>query len=243
MKKVLLLAFYLLIANINIFAQQEEIYEIVEELPEFPGGVVKMNEYLSNSIIYPEYAVNNNIEGKVVLEFVVDIDGTITDIKIVQSVHESLDNEASRVVKSMPKWKPGKNDGKLVRVKYTLPIGFNLTIKPEFNSDEERIEFFIRSNVDLNTEVQITEIKPVERFLLPIVKFRYQTPEMYEDKIEENKKIFEYVESLSNETKISYFIPVIISFKEKTDETWAPEWYLVLMDENKEIIEMVSYYP
>ena len=66
---------------------------------------------------------------------------------------------------------------------------------------------------------------------------------MYEDKIEENKKIFEYVESLSNETKISYFIPVIISFKEKNEETWTPEWYLVLMDENKEIIEMVSYYP
>lgn len=243
MKKVILLAFYLLIANINIFSQQEEIYEIVEELPEFPGGVVKMNEYLSNSIIYPEYAVDNNIEGKVVLEFVVDIDGTITDIKIIQSVHELLDNEALRVVKSMPKWKPGKNDGKLVRVKYTLPIGFNLTIKPEFNSDEERIEFFIRSNVELNTEVQITEIQPVERFLLPIVKFRYQTPEMYEDKIEDNKKIFEYVESLSNETKISYFIPVIISFKEKNEETWTPEWYLVLMDENKEIIEMVSYYP
>ena len=207
MKKVLLLAFCLLIANINIFAQQNTIYEIVEEIPEFPGGVAKMNEYLSNSIIYPEYAVDNNIEGKVILEFVIDIDGTITDIKIKHSVHESLDNEALRVVKSMPKWKPGKNDGKLVRVKYTLPIGFSLEIKPEFNSDEERIEFFIRSNVELNTEVQITEIQPVERFLLPIVKFRYQTPEIYEDKIEENKKIFEYVESLSNETKISYFIP------------------------------------
>lgn len=243
MKKVLLLAFCLLIANINIFAQQNTIYEIVEEIPEFPGGVAKMNEYLSNSIIYPEYAVDNNIEGKVILEFVIDIDGTITDIKIKHSVHESLDNEALRVVKSMPKWKPGKNDGKLVRVKYTLPIGFSLEIKPEFNSDEERIEFFIRSNVELNTEVQITEIQPVERFLLPIVKFRYQTPEMYEDKIEENKKIFEYVESLSNETKISYFIPVIISFKEKNEETWAPEWYLVLMDENKNIIDMISYYP
>ena len=147
MKKVLLLAFCLLIANINIFAQQNTIYEIVEEIPEFPGGVAKMNEYLGNNIIYPEYAVDNNIEGKVILEFVIDIDGTITDIKIKHSVHESLDNEALRVVKSMPKWKPGKNDGKLVRVKYTLPIGFSLEIKPEFNSDEDQIEFFIRSNV------------------------------------------------------------------------------------------------
>lgn len=68
MKKVLLLAFCLLIANINIFAQQNTIYEIVEEIPEFPGGVAKMNEYLSNNIIYPEYAVDNNIEGRVIVE-------------------------------------------------------------------------------------------------------------------------------------------------------------------------------
>ena len=85
-----------------------------------------MNEYLSNSIIYPEYAVDNNIEGKVILEFVIDIDGTITDIKIKHSVHESLDNEALRVVKSMPKWKPGILRGESVRVRFTLPINFHL---------------------------------------------------------------------------------------------------------------------
>ena len=72
----------------------------------------------------------------------------------------------------MPKWKPGKMNGKLVRVKYVLPISFNLEIKPNFSSDEERIEFFVRSNVDLNTDVQITEMQPMEKFLLPIIKFR-----------------------------------------------------------------------
>lgn len=243
MKKVLLLAFCLLIANINIFAQQEEIYVIVDEIPEFPGGVAKMNEYLSNSIIYPEYAVNNNIEGKVVLEFVVDIDGAITDIKIKQTVHESLDNEALRIVKSMPKWKPGKNDGKFVRVKYTLPINFRLDLMPKFSSDEEKIEFFLRSNIEQNINIQITELGVMETFLFPIVRYKYQTPEIYEDKINDNKEIFEYIQSLSESIKISYFIPAVVSFKEPNEEAWSPAWYLVLMNENKDIIEMVSYYP
>ena len=243
MKKILLLTICLLMTAFNGFAQQSDVYVVVEEMPEFPGGILKMNEYLSNSIVYPEYAVENNIEGRVIVEFVVNTDGTITGLQVKRSVHELLDNEALRVVKSMPIWKPGKNDGKLVRVKYTLPIIFNLEIKPVFASDEERVEFFVRSHVDVNTNVEITEMQPMERFLFSIVKFRYQTPEIFEDKIEENKKIFQYIESLSNETKISYFIPVIVSFKEQNEDAWTPAWYLVLMDENKNIIEMISYYP
>ena len=158
-------------------------------------------------------------------------------------MQELLDNEALRIVKAMPRWKPAKQKGKLVRVKYTLPINFNLEIKPVFASNEERVEFFVRSHVDVNIDVEITEIQPMERFLFSIVKFRYQTPEIYEDKIEENKKIFQYIESLSNETKISYFIPVIVSFKEQNEDAWTPAWYLALMDENMNIIEMISYYP
>lgn len=243
MKKLYVLTLCLLISVFNAFAQQNDVYVVVEEMPEFPGGVVKMNEYLSNSIIYPEYAVENNIEGRVIVEFVVNTDGTITDTQIKQSVHELLDNEALRIVKAMPRWKPAKQKGKLVRVKYTLPINFNLEIKPVFASNEERVEFFVRSHVDVNIDVEITEIQPMERFLFSIVKFRYQTPEIYEDKIEENKKIFQYIESLSNETKISYFIPVIVSFKEQNEDAWTPAWYLALMDENMNIIEMISYYP
>lgn len=243
MKKFYVLTFCMLISVFNAFAQQNDVYVVVEEMPEFPGGVAKMNEYLSNSIVYPEYAVENNIEGRVVVEFVVNTDGTITDTQIKQSVHELLDNEALRIVKAMPRWKPAKLKGKLVRVKYTLPINFNLEIKPVFTSDEERIEFFVRSHVDVNIAVEITEIQPMEKFLFPIVKFRYQTPEIYEDKIEENKKIFEYIESLSKETKISYFIPAIISLKEQNEDVWTPGWYLVFMDDNKNIIEIIGYYP
>ena len=193
MKKLYVLTLCLLISVFNTFAQQNDVYVVVEEMPEFPGGVVKMNEYLSNSIVYPEYAVENNIEGRVIVEFVVNTDGTITDTQIKQSVHELLDNEALRIVKAMPRWKPAKQKGKLVRVKYTLPINFNLEIKPVFASDEVRVEFFVMSHVDVNIDVEITEIQPMERFLFSIVKFRYQTPEIYEDKIEENKKIFQYI--------------------------------------------------
>lgn len=243
MKKFYVLTFCLLISVFNAFAQQNDVYEIVEEMPEFPGGITKMNEFLGNNIIYPEYAVENNIAGRVVVEFIVNIDGTITDLQVKRSVYELLDNEALRVVKSMPKWKPGKNDGKLVRVKYTLPITFNLEIKPNFSSDEERILFFIQSNVDLNTEVEITEMQPMEKFLFPVVQFRYQTPEIYEEKIDENKKIFKYIESLSKEAKISYFIPAIISLKEQNEDAWTPGWYLVFMDDNKNIIEIIGYYP
>lgn len=232
--------------------EESKIYEIVgndtafvvvEEMPEFPGGIAKMNEYLGNSIIYPEYAVDNNIEGRVIVEFVVNTDGTITSISVKKGVHESLDNEALRIVKSMPKWKPGKNDGKFVRVKYTFPINFRLDLMPEFSSDVEKIEYFLRSNIEQNINIQITELGAMETFLFPIVKYKYQTPEIYEDKINENKEIFEYIQSLSESIKISYFIPAVVSFKEPNEEAWSPSWYLVLMNENKDIIEMVSYYP
>ena len=171
-KKILLLILCVFVASLKGFSQENIVYEVVDEMPEFPGGVAKMNEYLGNNIVYPNYAIENNIEGRVIVEFIVNADGTLTNLQIKRSIHESLDNEALRVVKSMPKWKPGKLHGKQVRVKYVLPISFNLEIKPQFSSDEERIEFFVRSNVDLNTDVQITEMQPMEKFLLPIIKFR-----------------------------------------------------------------------
>ena len=221
----------------------DTVFVVVEEMPEFPGGVAKMNEYLGKNIIYPEYAVNNNIEGRVIVEFIVNTDGTITSTKVKRGVHESLDNEALRVVKSMPKWKPGKNDGKLIRVMYTLPINFNLDIMPKFSSDEERIEYFLRSRIEQNIDIQITEMGAMENFSFPIVRYKYQTPEIFEERINENKEIFEYIKSLSYTVKISHYMPAVISFKEPNEEVWSPAWYLVLMNENKDIIEMVSYYP
>ena len=125
MKRIISMMCGLLFSTLLI-AQQSTVYEIVEEMPEFSGGSAKMNEYLGNNIIYPEYAVDNNIEGRVIVEFIVNTDGTLSNVQIRRGVHETLDNEAIRVVKSMPKWKPGKQRGKPVRVKYTVPVNFRL---------------------------------------------------------------------------------------------------------------------
>ncbi|MCK9179659.1 MAG: energy transducer TonB [Bacteroidales bacterium] len=105
---------------------EEEIFEVVEEMPEFPGGPAAMMKYLNNNIRYPTIAQENGIEGRVIVQFVVNSDGTIVDANVVRSVDPFLDKEALRVINSMPKWKPGKQRGKSVRVKYTLPVMFRL---------------------------------------------------------------------------------------------------------------------
>ena len=103
-----------------------EVFQVVEQMPEFPGGMDKLMEYLSKNIKYPSIAQENNIQGRVVVEFVVNKDGSIVEPKVMRSVDTSLDNEAMRVIKSMPKWNPGKQRGKAVRVRYTVPVFFRL---------------------------------------------------------------------------------------------------------------------
>lgn len=111
----------------GIMKDDSKIYaEAVEEAPEFPGGVNAMMDYLRGNLKYPESAKNNKQEGRVFIGFVVEKDGSITNISVLRGVCEDLDNEAVRVVKAMPKWTPGMNKGKPVRVQYTLPIVFKL---------------------------------------------------------------------------------------------------------------------
>ncbi|MBO4690978.1 MAG: energy transducer TonB [Paludibacteraceae bacterium] len=100
---------------------------IVEKMPEFPGGQQALFKYLSENVKYPVIAQENGIQGKVVCQFVVNKDGSIVDVVVVRSGGDpSLDKEAVRVIKSMPKWNPGKQSGKTVRVKYTVPVNFKL---------------------------------------------------------------------------------------------------------------------
>lgn len=116
---------------VTVFEQEEEVVEeevftIVENMPEFPGGQAKLFEYLGKSIKYPPAAKANGISGKVYVNFEVGKDGKITNVKILRGVHDLLDEEAKRVVKAMPAWKPGKQRGKAVKVSYNLPINFQL---------------------------------------------------------------------------------------------------------------------
>ncbi|HNQ20779.1 MAG TPA: energy transducer TonB [Bacteroidales bacterium] len=104
----------------------EEIFTFVEEYPEFPGGDKALREYILNNIKYPEVARTSGITGTVYVQFVVEKDGSISDVKVVRGIGGGCDEEAGRVVKSMPRWKPGKQRGQPVRVYFTLPIEFKL---------------------------------------------------------------------------------------------------------------------
>ncbi len=106
--------------------EEEQIFQVVEEMPSFPGGDAECMRFLNKNIKYPTIAQENGIQGRVILQFVVNKDGSIVDVTIARSVDPYLDKEAVRVVKMMPKWKPGKQRGKPVRVKYTLPVMFRL---------------------------------------------------------------------------------------------------------------------
>jgi periplasmic protein TonB len=106
--------------------EENRIHVVVERMPEFPGGEAAMNQFIARNIRYPVIAQENGIQGRVVCQFVVNTDGKIVDVEVVRSIEESLDKEAIRVIKSMPPWTPGRQGGKNVRVKYTLPIRFRL---------------------------------------------------------------------------------------------------------------------
>lgn len=102
------------------------VFVVVETMPSFPGGDAALFKYLNDNIKYPVIAQESGIQGRVVCQFVVNRDGSIVDIEVVRSIDKSLDAEAVRVISKMPRWTPGKQRGKTVRVKYTLPVNFRL---------------------------------------------------------------------------------------------------------------------
>ena len=110
----------------NETIDQNKIFDVVDEMPQYPGGPSALFEYLSKSVQYPVVAEENGVQGRVICTFVVETDGSISDVKVVKGVDPSLDKEAKRVISAMPRWIPGKNKGTPVRVKYTTPVTFKL---------------------------------------------------------------------------------------------------------------------
>ena len=106
--------------------EDNKVFDVVEQQPAFPGGQGALLSWLSQNIHYPAVAEENGIQGRVVVSFVVEKDGSISNVQVVRGVDPSLDKEAARVVKSMPKWTPGKQNGQAVRVKYNVPVTFKL---------------------------------------------------------------------------------------------------------------------
>ena len=105
---------------------EQEIFQIVEEMPAYPGGEQKLMEFIAKGIKYPQIARETGIQGRVFVGFVIEPDGSVSNVKVLRGIGGGCDEEAMRVVKSMPKWKPGKQRGKAVRVSYMLPVNFKL---------------------------------------------------------------------------------------------------------------------
>ena len=106
--------------------KNDDVFDIVEQMPEYPGGMQALFEFLKENMKYPEDAQKQKVEGRVLVKFVVETDGSISKIEVVKNAFPSLDAEAERVVRIMPKWTPGKQKGQVVRVKFVLPINFSL---------------------------------------------------------------------------------------------------------------------
>ncbi len=104
-----------------------QVLMLVEEMPEFPGGMAALSAYVSQHLRYPKEARKQDIEGRVLVTFVVEKDGSISDVRVLRGIGGGCDEEALRVVQQMPAWKPGQQGGKPVRVKFTLPMRFKLT--------------------------------------------------------------------------------------------------------------------
>lgn len=133
MKKLIILSLMAVFGLTTASAQKtvvaeknQQAFDVVEQMPEFPGGIKVLLDYLCQNVKYPADAEKQKIEGRVIANFVVETDGSISNVEVFRPVFPSLDAEAVRVLSAMPKWKPGMQSGKVVRVKYTVPISFNL---------------------------------------------------------------------------------------------------------------------
>lgn len=127
--KVALMMLVLLFSFMTSTAQTKKnnmVFDVVEVMPQFPGGQIAMLQYMMKNIKYPKQAMKEGIQGRVTVSFIVEKDGRVTNVRLLRSVQSALDKEAIRVVKSMPKWTPGKQNGKPVRVRFNLPIMFKL---------------------------------------------------------------------------------------------------------------------
>ena len=127
--KVALMMLVLLFSFMTSTAQTKKnnmVYDVVEVMPQFPGGQTAMLKYIMENIKYPKQIMEEGIQGRVTVSFIVEKDGRVSNVRLLRSVQPLLDKEAVRVVKSMPKWSPGKQNGKPVRVRFNLPVMFKL---------------------------------------------------------------------------------------------------------------------
>ena len=161
----------------------DSIYQIVDEMPQFPGGEAAMMKFVANNVKYPQEAKDKEIDGRVFVSFVVEKDGSVSNVKVMRGIGGGCDEEAVRVISAMPKWKPGIKDGKPVRVSYMMPINFKLSdgqpAKPSKKADANKPDM----KPDKNGVYQIVEEMPRfpgdEKALMDYLKSNLQMPEKY----------------------------------------------------------------
>ncbi len=131
MKKLILMSLMAVFCLSTVSAQKtvvskknQKVFDVVEQMPEFPGGMEALFKYMAENMKYPEDAKKQQVEGRVLVQFIVETDGSVSNTEVLKRVFPSLDAEAVRVISGMPKWIPGKLNGKVVRVKYTIPVSF-----------------------------------------------------------------------------------------------------------------------
>ena len=178
--------------------EEQVIFQVVEEMPSFPGGMRECMMFLGRNIKYPVLAQKAKIEGRVIVQFVVDKDGSISDTKVVRSVSPELDAEALRVVGLMPKWNPGKQRGKAVAVKYTMPIMFSI------HKDEPKGEVTHAVSLKADAEVPMETINEVKQ-LLREGGVRYLNYEVRKDNDKQGSTV-----KLSNEGSEDSVKPLIV---------------------------------
>jgi protein TonB len=125
-KKVFMLIFSVFLSGLMMAQDDTTVYTYVEQMPEFPGGDTALNAYLAKNIEYPAKALDNDIQGRVIIEFIIRSDGSVSDVTVSKGIGYGCDEEAVRVVKSMPRWKPGSQNGKPVNVIYRIPVKYTI---------------------------------------------------------------------------------------------------------------------
>ena len=185
------------IAQVPTDDDPEKVFQVVEVQPEFPGGMKEMMKYIQSNLKYPEAAKAAGAEGKAFVQFVVKADGSISDVQVMRSTgNESLDAEALRVVKAMPKWRPAMNKGKVVNVKFVLPIVYKLPKEANGNGiymSESNKENLLVVSGGAIYDGDINDIDPATIESIEIVKFQDLTPELQEKLKQTGKEAVMYI--------------------------------------------------
>ena len=197
----------LLVSNISCTSTtDEEALQVCEQMPEFPGGMGECMKFLSKNIRYPEEAMKNDVQGRVIIQFVVKKDGSISNPTVARSVDPLLDEEALRVINAMPKWKPGMHEGKAVNVKYTIPVMFKLSGD---NTDSKSASNQREAQVDENGVYMVCDQMPMYpggmQELMKYLQKNIQYPQDAKEKGIQGRVIVQFIvekDGTINDTKV-----------------------------------------